>query len=379
MKTKHLLLTALLVGIPSVYAAEVNIRGFASFMGGMTSSSDEQYSGYDNHFNFSPESLAAIQFDANLDEGLSATVQLVGRGVNGYDPTVEWAYMGYDLTDNLRLNAGRLRIPFYRFSDSLDVRYTYPWVEAPEEVYGIPFGTVDGVSLFYNGFIGDFETSVQAVFGQYDGTFTSAGDSPGNIEDLMGLAWSLSNSWLYLRAAYVKANVEVDVPDLDPLLAGVDEASLASGYDFSSVTSAIKIDGDVGAFGGIAVGIDHNNFLFDAEVIQYVVEDALVPKADGYFVSLGYRFDKFTPYILISKLESTTENKASKHVPQFMPALAQGISYAFEAAENEKEAVEIGFRYDFHDLAAFKASYMMRDDQNAGEVDVIRAGVDLVF
>jgi hypothetical protein len=372
---------ALALGVSSVQAAEVKVRGFASFMGGMTSSSDERYSGYDNHFSFSPESLAAVQFDANMGDGLTAAVQFVGKGVNEYAPTIEWAYMSYELTDSFRLNAGRLRMPFYRFSDSLDVRYTYPWVEAPDEVYGLPFSAADGLSLLYSGFIGDFETTVQAIFGQYDGKLSGPDSAQANIEDTTGLSWTVSNSWLYLRAAYIRSNVELELNDFDELIAGVNATASAANVDLSAVNSAILVDGDAGSFGGIAIGIDYNNILIDAEVIAYEIEEAMTPNGDAYFLSLGYRFNKITPYILLSKFEGTTKNEAKGYLPPspaFAP-LAQGLDFAFAAAENERESQEIGFRYDFHDLAAFKASYMMRDDQNTGEVDVIRAGVDLVF
>jgi len=93
--------------------AEITFNGFASIVGGVTTSSDEQLYGYDDSFNFAPDSLLALQASSDLGDDLSVTAQILARGEDDWDPDFEWAYVAYDASDNLRILAGRQRVPFY--------------------------------------------------------------------------------------------------------------------------------------------------------------------------------------------------------------------------------------------------------------------------
>jgi len=77
--------------------------------------------------------------------------------------------LSYEINDSTQINAGKLRIPFYRYSDFLDVGYAYPWARPPQTVYNLVFSTFDGLSIVNNHTIGDWDSTVQAVYGSYDG------------------------------------------------------------------------------------------------------------------------------------------------------------------------------------------------------------------
>ena len=104
--------------------AEVRINGFANLIGGMTSSEDSLY-GYSDSINFSEESLFAIQVSGDINDKMTATGQMVARGENDYDAEFEWAYITYQATDNVSITGGRLRLPLFNYSSSLDVGYSY--------------------------------------------------------------------------------------------------------------------------------------------------------------------------------------------------------------------------------------------------------------
>lgn len=65
--------------------AEVNINGFASIKGGLTTGKDDTLYGYTNDLEFKEESLFAVQLSSDLGEKLSVTAQLMAKGVNDYD------------------------------------------------------------------------------------------------------------------------------------------------------------------------------------------------------------------------------------------------------------------------------------------------------
>jgi hypothetical protein len=133
---------AICAALATSYAnAEVRINGFASIVGGKSLEDDRGRYGYDDDISFKNESVFALQISADLQEKLSATAQIVARGNNDFDAEFEWAYLTYEFNDELQLSAGKMRVPFYRYSDFIDVGYAYRWVRPPESVYSIPFST----------------------------------------------------------------------------------------------------------------------------------------------------------------------------------------------------------------------------------------------
>ncbi|WP_350623919.1 porin, partial [Pseudoalteromonas sp. 24-MNA-CIBAN-0067] len=110
--------------LASSYAsAEVRINGFASIVGGKSLEDDRGRYGYDDDISFKNESVFALQLSTDLQEKLSATAQIVARGNNDFDAEFEWAYLTYEFNDEFQLSAGKMRVPFYRYSDFIDVGY----------------------------------------------------------------------------------------------------------------------------------------------------------------------------------------------------------------------------------------------------------------
>lgn len=374
-----------------VLAADIKLRGFASFVGGMTPSSSDTLYGYEDKINFRNDSLIALQADAKLDEKISATMQFMSRGANDYEPVVEWAYVTYEFSDKLQLSGGRIRVPFYRYSDFIDVRYTYNWVKVPQTVYGFEFPGYDGLSMVYTNQFGGWESMLQIFYGQLEGQL---GELDAVIEDLTGFSWTLNRDWLTLRAGYVSSKTEIRIESLEQLAAGVEfmgsqllpllGADVAS--QMNSLANDLRVDGDRGNFGGLALGIDYNNILFDAEYIRYDVEDSLLAETDAYYVSAGYRFGKWIPLVTYSESESESPNYLLNRIPAGAAnfpfgagSLAQVIGGAIAATEAETKLWEAGFRYDFHHSAAFKLAWTQTDDLNEGKNGLLRFAVDLVF
>lgn len=381
-------LVATLAALPcAAQAADINFRGFASLVGGTTTSSDEMLMGYDDHLSFRSDSLFALQMDAKLDENLSATMQIMSRGANSYDPDVEWAYLTYKFTDNLRLSGGRIRIPFYRYSDFVDVGYAYNWIQLPQTVYGFEFPGYDGLSLVHDTRLGQWDSTLQVVFGQFEGTIDEGIDA--EIQDMTGLNWTLVRDWLTLRAGYIQSKTDITIPELDGLAQLVMGIGGAVGEDLSGAASNIVIDGDPGSFYGLAVGIDYNNYIFDAEYVNYKVKESLLAPTDGYFISAGYRFGEWVPMITYSEsnskaptgvLDGISDTAANTPVPDMGGAtLGQVLTGAAAGMNKTTKWTDIGLRYDFHHSAAFKVSLLQVEEDGADKNRLVRFGIDLIF
>lgn len=384
MKIKPWGFAVLLAGAAvQTQAADIQFRGFASFVGGTTLSSEDELYGYDDKLNFRNDSLIALQADATLDEKLSATMQVMSRGSNDYDAVVEWAYLTYKFSDELQLSAGRIRIPFYRYSDFIDVRYAYNWVKVPQTVYGFEFPGYDGLSMVYNNQFGSWDSSLQVIYGQFEG---QTGDLDAVIEDLTGLSWTLNRDWLTLRAGYMASKVSIQIEDIEQLAAGAEFLGSQAGIDLSGLANDLRLNGDRGDFWGVAVGIDHSNVLFDAEYVRYNVDDSLLAETEAYYLTLGYRIDKLIPMVTYSKLESEPPEYLLDRIPPgaaglpFGPAsFGQVIGGALQATEEDLELLDVGLRYDFHHSAAFKMAWTQTEDIDGNKNKLLRFAVDLVF
>ncbi len=368
-------------------AADIQFRGFASFVAGSTLQSDEELYGYDEHLDFRNDSLIALQVDTALDEKLSATMQFMSRGANDYEPVMEWAYLTYEFSDKLQLSGGRIRIPFYRYSDFIDVRYAYNWLKVPQTVYGFEFPGYDGASLVYTNQFAGWDSSLQLIFGQFEG---ETAELDAVLEDLAGFSWTLNRGWLTLRAGYVNSKATIAIPQIEGLAQLIRGMGMAVGADVSDLADDLVLEGDRGDFWGLALGVDYNNVLLDAEYIQYALNDGLLAETDAFYVAAGYRFGKWIPLLTYSELSSDPPeellarlpaNVAAVPVPGANPPITVGevFELAVSGTAAETELLDVGLRYDFHHSAAFKMAWTQTEDIAGNKNQLLRFAIDLVF
>ncbi|KAA1160083.1 porin [Pseudoalteromonas fuliginea] len=363
--------------LASSYAsAEVRINGFASIIGGKSLDSDSTLYGYDDDITFKNESVFALQLSADLHEKLTATAQIVARGENDFNAEFEWAYITYEFSDKLQLSAGKMRAPFYKYSDFLDVGYAYRWVRPPKSVYGIPFSTYEGLSLVYSSQLGDWDSTLQGFYGAFEGDIDVFGtELPAELNNFGGVNWNLSYDWFSARVAYIVVDTSISSNDsgLIQLVGALSDNGL------TDTANDLITDEDKTTFVGAGFSIDYENFLFDAEYTQFEVEDSILAKQSQYYASVGYRIDSVIVHF-------TYENNDDKHdssrfdTIESIPSLNAAVNGALESIKAQSNVYTIGARYDFHPSAAFKIDFSrFEDDITDTETDVVAIGVDLVF
>ncbi|KTF16250.1 porin [Pseudoalteromonas sp. H105] len=361
--------------------AEVRINGFASIVGGKTMDDNTTLYGYDNDISFKNESVFALQLSADLQDKLSATAQIVARGENDFNAEFEWAYLTYEFTDELQLSAGKMRVPFYRYSDFLDVGYAYRWIRPPQSVYNIPFSTYEGLSLLHTSQIGDWDSTVQVIYGGYDGTIAVVsvnGDT--ELNDIAGINWTLSYDWFSARAAYFVADTSIAIEnDTDTGIALNNLEATLRGAGFVDQANDIAIDEDDGSFFAIGFSIDYNDILFDAEYTEFEVDNSALAKQTQYYTSLGYRMDEWTVHFTYENNDDEHESSRYNALTA-VPPLNQGINQVLEGSKAKSNVYTIGTRYNFHPSAALKVDFSrFKDDITSIEIDAVAVAVDLVF
>ena len=361
--------------------AEVRINGFASIVGGKTLDDNTTRYGYDNDISFKNESVFALQLSADLQDKLSATAQIVARGNNSFDAEFEWAYLTYEFTDELQLSAGKMRVPFYRYSDFLDVGYAYRWVRPPQSVYSIPFSTYEGLSLLHTSQLGDWDSTLQVIYGGFDGDIAAVtNNDEAKLNDIAGVNWTLSYDWFSVRAAYLVAETSIDLSNGEAggqAINGLEQLLRDNGL----ITQAddIAINEDDGTFIGVGFSIDYNNILFDAEYTQFEVEKSILAKQSQYYASIGYRMDEWIVHFTYEDNDDKHDKSRFDQVTQ-VPPLNNGINQALNGVRAQSNVYTIGTRYDFHPSAALKVDFSrFNDDISDTETDVIAVAVDLVF
>lgn len=229
----------------------------------------EQLYSYTDEFDFKQGSLVALQASSDLGDGLGVTVQLTAKGRDDWDPEFKWAYVSYDATDDVRILAGRQRVPFYMYSDFLDVSYAYSWIDPPKGVYDLLFDTFDGVGAIYTTNFDDVDASFHGVYGRNTDEVEAFSEViQPEFNGLMGVAATFTYDWLTLRTAYFVADITMPFTFLEALGAGWQQAG------FQDLANKTLVDDDSTSFLEFGLQINIDEIIVIAEYTELTFDNA---------------------------------------------------------------------------------------------------------
>lgn len=371
---KTLLATALATTLIAPVQAEIRLNGFANLVAGVTSSEDSLY-GYTDSYSFSEESMFALQASGDINDKMTATVQLLARGEDNYDVEFEWAYLTYQLTDNASISAGRLRLPLFRYSASLDVGYSYHWINAPHSVYDVPFNNIDGVRFDYSTFAGDWEYNFQVAAGNFENE-VSGGISEGKNVALFSA--EATYEWFKIRGVYGFNKASFRQQELDAVFAQLETVA-------PNVANFLEIEEDTGTYSGIGIEIDQFDWFVSGEYVTVEIEESFTPKDTAWYVTGGMRVGKWTPSLTYENFDSNEPFKGldelsvlPAEVQQQLRPIVVGTQLAFIEAYDVYTAT---VRYDYDTNVAFKADISHYSDELNPQADttLLRLAVNYVF
>ena len=393
MKTKFAIFSmASLLAAPAF--ADVQINGFANLIGGMTLDDNETVYDYDSDFSFDPASVFGLQVRGEVSDKLSATAQLVGRGKDDYDADFEWAYMTYAVNNNTNISAGRLRMPLFKYSSSLDIGYSYHWLTPPDAVYGIDFNNIDGVRIDYSNFSGDWEYGVQLTAGRVE-TDTTISGTPASLEleNVVAVSFELTRDWFSARTLVGRGKTSAENVQFDTFIAGMAQFAPLIPAAASSATG-FSVDEDTGNFFEVAVDIDKYDWFVGAEFTQTEVDGSVIADNKAWYVTAGMRFGKFTPHItyeveeadnadqlaLVAALPSSIST-GDQVTDATWSTIYQGAAGIATQQKFEVSAVTAGLRYDVEPGFALKADVTWYSDDlnDANDATLLKVGVNYTF
>ncbi|WP_032095716.1 MULTISPECIES: hypothetical protein [unclassified Alteromonas] len=393
MKKKLAILSmASLVAAPAI--AEVQINGFANLIGGMTLDDNESVYDYDSDFSFDPASVFGLQVRGEISDKLSATAQVVGRGRDDYDADFEWAYMTYNVSNTTSISAGRIRMPLFKYSASLDVGYSYHWLTPPDSVYGIDFNNIDGVRVDYSNYSGDWEYGAQFTTGRAQADTTISGTPAAlTLDNVLAVSFEVTRDWFSARTLLARGKTSAENPEFDAFVDGAGQfGAVVPGA--SALASGLRVEEDTGTFFEVAVGVDKYDWFVGAEYTQTEVDGSVIADNKAWYVTAGLRFGKFTPHITY-EVEEADNGAQLGLVAALPPTIATGDAVTdatwsgiYQAASGiaaqqnlDVSAVTAGLRYDVEPGLALKADVTWYSDDlnDLNDATLLKVGVNYTF
>jgi hypothetical protein len=291
-----------------------------------------------------------LQFQVAPTDQLSAVVQIMSQ--YQYDgtfrPDLEWANVKYQVTPDLSIRAGRIAVPTFMVSDSLNIGYALPFARIPLEVYAqLPETHSDGVDGSYRVHAWGATNTVQVFLGGFKSKLPNQGTY--DTHHLYGIVDTVDYGAATLHFSYQTLHYDLS---FDGLVLPNDSQQIAT----------------------IGASYDPGKWYISGELIR--APDKAFGLFYGEYVNAGRRIGKVTPYV----------GFAHAHMSQ-VGSLGFG---AFIHQDTETLGVRWDFRRNFdlkvqldhtQRLGGFNQYFVNQQPgfQQNGTVEILTLLVDFVF
>lgn len=390
MKRKNILLYFIILNSISSFAAEFELKTFGT-IGAVYNDSPYIYrkdifqkeGSSSRDIAFETDSLIGVQTTLLIDEHLSVPVQaIVYNDYKGeVKPKIDWGYLKYDSGENITFKIGRIRTPYYKNSDNLNIGYSNLMIRESVEVYGqVPFSSYNGVEAAYTGIVNRYFYTIQAGYGneKLSVPIHSLNQvATVDIEDMYALNLTFGTAAFQARVTYLVADITTSNPMLDQLFGTLRAASLnslADRYDFNDKKSQYL---------GFGLFADYNNIIFLAECGHRKIE-SFFADTHGYYATLGYSLDKFIPFITYaeSKMDTATYDANSGVAPLDALLRAQNSAQSSKIAGVKyfiNDNLDIKFQYERITPKDPFGSYYLNTPYDPKKMNVLSFALDFIF
>jgi hypothetical protein len=318
------------------------ISGYGTLAGTFTDTNEAEFagslgkfSGANKQIDTGVDSRLGLQGVVTFDPKFSMTAQalMVRRQDKDFDVGLEWFYGQYSPLPGVDVRLGRVMIPAFLLSDSLNVGYAQPWMRAPGEVYSqMLINTLDGVQIGARHAFGSFVLSGQLASG--------------------------------------KSQFSVVVPSLGPITVKCDHVTsfnVTGEYDDWTARigqTKMHTSGTMDKFSTAGVQYDNGTAVAMAETTKRV-NDTSIYNNKSWYVGAGWRFGKVLPMLTYGKLTPENVN------PVVMPNKSIGASVRYDVATNTAFKLQVN--------RAETASFINRTASAPAKATIVAFGLDFVF
>lgn len=342
----------------SEWTEKTTLSGFSSAVF-QKSDSDTPFNGIGDVGVSDEGTFSGMRFGVNInahvnDKIMLASQLLSSKENNNYNTRVDWAFVSYQVLDDLTVRTGKVKYPVGIANEYVSVGYAYPWISPPALFYSLssqgPQVTREaytGGSVLWRKYVGDFNYSV----------------------DLFGGEVNLGN--MVVRALKgITASVDWD----DRVL--IQMSSYQGTMDNDTM---LAMDGERHAAHVIGIKVDWGNVVGYAEYADVDMGDFKAGNGSAWYGSLGYRLGSFLPYANFSMYE-----KGKGAMVMMMPGV-------MKSAHNKQYLATLGVKYDILPQTDIKleVSRVRRSigaglyDESSGQADVdvniFGVAIDVIF
>ena len=340
---------------------------------------------------FRRDSLAGLQVDARFAEKFRATVQVKvapdTANDNRYEGSVSWAFLSYRPTNDWLFRAGRQRIPFYLYSETVDVGVTYDFARLPTEMYSISSNNdFTGLSFSKNWAMEKGDLALDGYWGKSTDEFrfwTRDNIPPVQSSGAVFLEEDLKGGGLVLSYKRNEDTYRIGVHRAvgrlrDGLVFGTTFpfVAVAPGVGYYQVDAALPGPGiptmaSVSATLitlGAEVGLGSGFRLVSEFARTFVPNTDISPASARGYAALFKRVNKWTPYVMYAFLRSPPAlrnlyNSVNNNtVPDFIPGA--GLINASQRAGADRliaydqNSWAVGTSYSISATSKIKAEYL---------------------
>lgn len=349
-------------------SVDVKMTGYGTIAGGVTDNKTLEFrhtagesKGIGHSGDFGDLTKAGLQGELKFQNDFSVLGQLVAkRRIDGDTPgadkdldiQVDWLYGQYQFLPSTNVRIGRLAMPTYLLSDSINVTYAAPWLHAPAHFYGTNTAeTLEGAELNWRGTAGPVNLTAQALYGKDDARFFAAPSPTTTLihgHKTSGLSVTAEYGNLLLRGGVMRS--------ITPMY----------GENPTDTYTSVGLQYDDGEWLVMAEAARRRD-----SALQAIGDQSLI-QGDYSYVAAGHRFGKFLPLVMWS---------AAKHQVGIAPHVR---------IDNEFHSIAASLRYDVASNVSLKAQwdrYGANDSiafvnpsfTDTSKVNVFSAGLDFVF
>ena len=293
----------------------------------------------------SPDSVLGAQGIFAFDARTRATVQahIAPNHQDRIRPRIAWAYLSHELTPQLTVRGGRLRLPMLMNSDSHRINFRQPWVRQPVEVYGLnPFFTLDGADLLYRRQWNSLGVEIQPYAGEGRDRIDHGHIHTSNVH---GINFGLVTPTLRLHLGHGRGNVAMYFGD--PLARIV--ANHLETLGKPDLAQQIAHPRSRATYTSAGFEWDLERLRLAGEVVQRNTP-SLLPRAFGWHLSAAWTTGAFTPFLTLARV----------HAPgSHMPVEGDPLLDLYSGSRSfRQKSVSAGVRWDASENVAYKLQWM---------------------
>lgn len=305
---------------------------------------------------YSQFSSLGLNLHAKMDDQFSATAQLLARGSDEYEMSVEWAFLTYAPSQDFNIKVGRLLFPLWIAAEYYNVGYLLPYRSMPGDVYGLsPFSAFDGVmanKLFDTG-MGKLTLS---AFTGTAPTVSVPSTLDVEIYDYFGLTATLQGDGWTAKVGYTDAKTKTTL-----------------GTAFSVLGLNGKVYNSRPKTTSLGLKYDKHNVVFWSEMISIFAGDKdadvtflgerSIESAGGGYGLIGYRMGKWMP-------RYTYATAYSRY------GLPNTTGVVDASTKNQSESHVLGVNYEVGDQSVLKVEYQTVKITSGAGVGAQKTGSD---